>query len=286
MTDTSTPNPSDSGEDRPRPKLSLKSTRRAEGKIETEAPPPASDASREPKKKSKLTLKTPPPDVRDPMPADQPATPAGNPSQASDPEPSSPRSEEQPAAQSTVQEAPPAKTGKAPPPVDPAVKAETARPRQPPPIRKILALVLLLAVAAFGGYFFTIRLQEEPASDPNALPTPPPETAAGSDPSTMSGGTEPAMDAGRVPTPQPPVRSGEPEVPVEVDPETAALVDLLDISMVRPHAAPPIIVLQGVAYSPGMLIDPNRGIRFAGFTTERREIVFEDADGARYFRYY
>lgn len=182
-------------------------------------------------------------------------------------------------------------SGKAPPPANaPGHEGKIRKKRVP--IGKVALIALAIALVALGGFYGVGFFQDRPEEGTPAAPVAesPAESEAADGPEPENSPTVAETDSS--PRTDPPSDGSEPVASTppapEIDPNTsiAAQVDALQISMTRPHSTEPIIVIAGVVYSPGMLIDPESGLRFIGFVPERREIVFEDSRGARYYRYF
>ncbi|MCD8483650.1 MAG: hypothetical protein LR015_13945 [Verrucomicrobia bacterium] len=77
-----------------------------------------------------------------------------------------------------------------------------------------------------------------------------------------------------------------PPPPPPADPIIAAFVDNLTVSLVRDNPGNESIVIRRVRHTPGSIIDDDLNIRFVGIERSRKEIIFEDERGARYFLYY
>ncbi len=182
----------------------------------------------------------------------------------------------------------PVTTSKAPPPRDaPVIKKKRISSTVGKVFTVILAVVfvgLLLAYVAliFRGDDEGAYISEDmvPAEMPENLiaPSADPRAPRSSDPATSSEPTTPAAE----PSGAPPAATTRPEP----DPDLAFIVDNLNISIARPSTSNPVVIIDGVSYTTGDVIDSRSGLRFIGFSSNLREAIFEDERGARYFRYY
>jgi hypothetical protein len=188
-----------------------------------------------------------------------------------------PRKVEKPKPSVSFDDLEPAHSDKAPPPIDAPVHQGKVRKRRSP-IGKIMVFVIPLALLVLGGIYVFALLQQEPAPPvESTLPAVPPATNASvpSDAEEMGAG-----DLGE--------EGAVADAPIDPDPLIAVMVDELEVNLARRNATPQIVILNGVSFSPGDVVNPEAGLRFVGFHEDPsiRELVFEDSRGARYFRGY
>lgn len=67
---------------------------------------------------------------------------------------------------------------------------------------------------------------------------------------------------------------------------TAAFVESLQLSLIKVSGQKPGAFVNGIFYQPGDTLNPDLGLRFEGFDTDQKRILFSDADGVVYYYYY
>ena len=161
---------------------------------------------------------------------------------------------------------------KKPPPVDAPLFEGEINPAKNGKMPKILLwLLFIITLSGVGAYYFITTTKSDTPRAGQVSPAAVTQTQV----------TPPNADTQTAPSPT----SAESTQPQRSE-EVSALVDNLPISMVRNRGAESILIVGGVAYRIGSLIDPLYELRFIGFTEEGTAIVFEDAQGARYARGY
>jgi hypothetical protein len=155
--------------------------------------------------------------------------------------------------------------------------------------------VLLLAAAGYWAYttFLIGELADAAVPPPPArtvAAAAPPEAAAEAPavavvPAPADLGATPAAVAAPEPGP------GMPAAPIPApaagpDPVVAAYVEALEVNLVRDRGSMPGVVIRRVLVTPGELVEPAHDLRFEGFNTDQRLLVFVDSAGARYYRRY
>lgn len=157
--------------------------------------------------------------------------------------------------------------------------------------RTLAALVGLLVVVAVGflghGKFFS-RPPKEPSRPAVGKPLPPAPNEGPSPAPTkavpVAGGAEAPVEAKPVaPVRQvapPPAAPLKPSPPVAPDPslQFRTFVDHLKGAV---RVGPPTrLIVNGLSYRPGEVIDPKLGVVFVGLDPETQELIFQDPTGA------
>lgn len=187
-----------------------------------------------------------------------------------------PRQVEKPKPSVTFDDLEPAHSDKAPPPIDaPVHKGKVRKHRSQ--IGRIMVIMIPLALIVLGGIYTMALLQEDPAPPVETLP--PPSTTVTADPDSAVTAADVGSEVEEALTPI-----------VRADPEplVAVIVDELEVNLARRNSTPQIVILNGVSFTPGDVVNPEVGLTFIGFHEDPNihEIVFEDARGARYYRGY
>jgi len=180
----------------------------------------------------------------------------------------------------------PAHSSKPPPPSDAPVFRGRMH-RQGSPFGRIMVVLLACGLVMMAGYILYAFFHEpepSPVAEGEVREKEPAAEVTGRTIASPAAQPEEGAPALPLPTEEEPERP-EPAVRIEADPVIAAIVDNLTISIARTGSTSPMIIVDGVAYQPDAIIDPDAGIRFVGFTPQRREAVFEER-GARYYRYF
>lgn len=166
---------------------------------------------------------------------------------------------------------------KAPPPADAPLHLGAVKKEKKSAPKGLIfgGIVALLLVS--GAVSFFLKTSEPPAAS-----TPAPtlvKRPATSTPAPVSAPT-PDPVVTMAPTPASAGDSGG----LQRSEELTILVNSLPISMVSNRGANSMLIIGGVAYRIGGLVDPFYELRFIGFTSDGKHIAFEDGNGVRYAR--